>query len=775
MLKHYLQIIFRNLRRYKLVTFFNLAGLSISFASVIILAIYLWNEFSYDKSNENYKQIYMLKLHLIENGQTLEYNTLPNPLADLLQKNIPELQQLCSFAWGPQSYSKPSNPDKIYNLNTWGVDSTFTDIFTIKIKSGNSHPLQGKNKIIISEKVAKKIFGNENPVGKILISDNKIKYTVDAVFYDLPYNFSNRFEAYCSFPDYNWINLWSEYSFIHFYKIPESANIDTIYSKIRNIPFIKDNFLKDENINNNYKFELVPLKDLHFKEGSGNKLFVNTLLLVAVLLLFMALVNYINFAVANTRKLLKAAAIRQVSGETKASVFIVAVAETVILFLVSFIVAIVICYLALPQMQNIIGYPVVLTDYSLLLFVCMILFIVTGIVSALYPAKILTGMQPATALKGIVSKDVNKWTLGKIFTVVQYAISIILITGVLFIEKQISFIRNFDLGFDKENIIVISTTGSIQKQEKAFVNELLKNNNIIDYAYSQFVPGGVGMNWGRTIDGKYVSFVCWPVDQRYLNFMGFEIVKGRNFSDNIDADENNFIFNQTAIKQFDWQKDNIGKSIPGFSFKGKLIGIVKDMKYASLHSEVKPMAFWLTKTRHNELSLKISGKNVKQTVDYIKKVYSDFEKKYPIDYRFLDEQLDSLYKSEEKQASLILIFSIVSIFISFIGTLGLIIFITEYRVKEIGIRKVNGATINQILLMLNKSFIKKIFVAFVIALPVSYLSVKMWLQSFAYQTELSWWIFALSGLVIIIVSVITVTIQSYIAARKNPVEALRYE
>jgi putative ABC transport system permease protein len=555
---------------------------------------------------------------------------------------------------------------------------------------------------------------------------------------------------------------------LHFYKIPENANLDTIYNKIINIPFIKENF-------SDAKIEFTPLKDLHFKKGTGNKTFFNTLILIAVLLLFTAFANYVNFAVANTRKLLKTAAIRQVNGETKTGIFASVTAETIVLYLLASVVAILICHIVLPYLYNITGYEIILSDNIGVLTLCISIFLVVGIIASLYPAKIMTQMQLATALKGIITAHINKWTIGKIFTVIQYAISIILVAGILFMQKQILYIKNFDLGFNKENILIISTTDAIKNQEKAFADELLKNKNITDYAYSQAVPGNVAMGWGRTIDNKNVNFKCWAVDEHYLKFMGFDIVKGRNFSDNINVDENNFIFNQTAIKEFGWQNSAIGKLIPGFNFKGKIIGIVKDVKYASLHEDIYPMAFWLTKTRHNKLSLKISGNNVKQTIDYIKNVYSDFEKKYPINYSFLDKQLDNLYKTEEKQSAMIFIFSIISIFISFIGTLGLIIFITEYRIKEIGIRKVNGASVSQILFLLNKSFIKRTLAAYVIAVPVAYWSVKIWLQNFAYQTNLAWWIFALAGIIIMFISIATVSIQSFFAARKNPVKALRYE
>ena len=248
---------------------------------------------------------------------------------------------------------------------------------------------------------------------------------------------------------------------------------------------------------------------------------------------------------------------------------------------------------------------------------------------------------------------------GKILTVIQYSIYILLILGVLVIEKQISFLKNYDLGFDKENIVLLETTPSIQSQKAAFIDEIMRNPNITDYAFSQFEPGRVGMSWGGEIDGKQVSFYCWPVDERYLDFMGIDVIEGNTFSSNVDADENNFIFNQKALDEFGWNEGYLGKIIPGFDFQGKLIGLVKNMKYASLHEEVQPMAFWLTKTQHDLMSLKIKEENQGATLDHIRDVYARFESKYPVTLSFLDEQLDAQYKQEDKQAQLIFIFCMI--------------------------------------------------------------------------------------------------------------------
>ncbi|MDO9510409.1 MAG: ABC transporter permease [Bacteroidales bacterium] len=775
MIIHYLKLIIKNLQKAGKVTIFNLIGLSVSFAAFMLLSMYLYNEFTYDRYNESYENVYRLEMHREKNGEISMSYMLPNPMADIIAENVSEFEHLCSFAWGPSNFVKESDQNNNFQIYTRAVDSTFCDVFTLRIKSGLRKPLKGKNSIIISEKTANRIFGHENPVGKTLLANFKEPYVVEAVFYELPVNSSFRYEAFCSYPTGKWVNDWSEYSFNHFFKAYPGTDFEAINNKILKIPAIKS--LVEEYPESKVSFSFLPLKDYHFSRsgGNGNLAFDRTLVLVAVLLLLMAFINYVNFAIASAPKIIRSINMRRIFGETKERLLLALIFETLILISFAFLMAIVLAYLTVSIWPDIFGYELILKDYSFIMLYCLLLFYIVGVLFSIYPSRILVSVKPALALKGLISFSVKHSRSGKILTVIQYSISILLIIGVLFIEKQISHLKNYDLGFEKENILVVETTSDIRKQEKSFMDELMKNPNISDYAFSNFVPGGVGMSWGREIEGKQVSFYSWPVDERYMKFMGFKIIEGREFSSNIESDENKFIFNKKALNEFGWTEGYLGKLIPGFDFKGELIGIVNDIKYASLHEEVQPLAFWLTKQRHYQLSLKINGQDLAGTMVHIKNVYSQFEHKYEIKYTFLDEKLNAMYQQEEKQAQLIFIFCLISIIISIVGALGLIIFMCEYRVKEIGIRKINGATVSEIVYMLNRSFVKWILIAFCIAVPISYYILNLWLQNFAYRIGLSWWIFVLAGFMALVVALISVSWYSWRAARKNPVESLRYE
>lgn len=772
---HKLNLFISNFRQASRITLFSLIGLSISLAIFTLLAIYIYSEYTFDHSNKNSDHIYLLES--LEHDRNLKHPFLPNPLGEYLQNELPELKKHCTLKqWGAQ-YSKKNEPHQTHNLDLYSVDSTFTQFFTVDIIMGNPTPLAKKNTIILSESTAKRIFGDTNPIGQVLERNFKEDVTVTAVYKDLPVNNSfHKLDGFCSFITYEWVNDWSEWSFITFFDITEGIEADALEDKINELEQVKESRY-DSKGNPVRTLHLTPLSDLHFDSviGGGNKKLVTTLLVIAILLIVMAFFNHLNFSLAGLPKKAKAISLRKISGARNLDIFILNFVDIAFLITLAFLLSIVITHSILASYPNLYGYEISLSDNKVLIALIYFLSLIMGAFISFIPSRILMVTQHVSALKGTLPFSVKSGKTKYTLPIIQYVVAIILITGVVLINKQIVFIKDYELGFKKENILVLNVSPNIAKQEKAFVDELMKNPAISDYAFSQFVPGGVGMSWGREVDGNNVNFKAWPVDERYLDFMGFEIVKGRSFSSNIKADENTFIFNQTAVKTFGWEENFLGKTIPGMGFTGKIIGVIKDMKYASLYEEVQPMCFWLTPTRHDKLSLRISGNNVSQTIAHIKDVYTHFEKRRPIHYSFLDEALDQQYKQIEKQAELISFACIVALLIAVIGTLGMAIFTCEYRIKEVGIRKTNGASTYEILNLLNRPFLKQVIIAFVIASPIAWYTMQNWLKGFAYQTEISWWIFALAGLSTFFIALLTVSWQTYKAATQNPVKALRYE
>lgn len=770
-----LKTIKSNLRVSKRIKAFNLLGLSISFGVFIILALYIYNEYTFDSINQKSENIYLIEVNNLNQGR--KHPFLPNPLGDYVEDQLGDIKSHCTIKFWEGMYSKKSDIENTFDLSLFSVDSTFTSFFTFNIIRGNKTPLYGKDKIILSQSAAIKIFGDEDPIGKQILKNYREPLTVEAVYEDLPVNSSfYEQDGFCSFITYNWVNEWSEWSFFSFVKLADGANVDAVNAKLNQLDKMQDNCYDDDG-EQIRQLSLTPLSDLHFKSafGNGNIKLVNTLSIVSILLLVMAFVNYLNFSFADLPKRIKNVSLRKISGGSRNEIYLHDSFVAGFIITVAFIIGLGIAQNILHLYPDLFGYEIKMSSNISLLLVLYLLLFVLGVALYLLSTGVLNRVEPIKALKGMVPMSIKRGTSKMILPVMQYVVAITLLAGVLLIYKQLDFIKNYDLGFEKENILVLRTTSDITKSEDTFADELLKNPNISDYAYSQFVPGEVGMGWGRSIDGKIVNYKAWPVDERYLNFMGFDIVKGRTFSSNIKADENNFIFNEAAVTKFGWQDSIIGKKMPGFDFEGDVVGVVKDMKYASLYEEVEPMCFWLTSTRHNRMSLKVSGNNLAQTINYIEETYSKFEKRFPINYFFLDESLNKQYLQSEKQGRLIIYASIIALFIALVGSLGMVIYSCEYRVKEIGVRKANGATTLEIVKLLNKSIITQVLVAFILALPLIYYSLSKWLESFAYKTEVSWWIYFLSGIMVMAITILSISWQSWKAATRNPIEALRYE
>jgi putative ABC transport system permease protein len=357
---------------------------------------------------------------------------------------------------------------------------------------------------------------------------------------------------------------------------------------------------------------------------------------------------------------------------------------------------------------------------------------------------------------------------------IQFVFTIALLASAFIIEKQLNFWQNFDLGINKEHVVYLNTTNVLRDHHQALADELLKNKDIVDYTYAQFIPGKLGMGWGREVEGQLIQLKCWPVDDRFLDFFGIKIAEGGNFAKGSQADINTFILNKKAVEEFGW-KNPLERQIPGFDFTGQVIGVAENINFSSLKEDIVPMQFWKTDTRKNNLILRLKPGNYTQTMAFIQNTANKFDPKNQFEVKFLDDTLNDLYVKETHIAHFIEFVALWCILLAVTGLLGLIIFICRDRIKEIGIRKVNGATISEIVTMLNRDIVRWVLVAFVIATPIAYYTMRKWLENFAYKTELSWWIFALAGLLALGIALLTVSWQSWKAATRNPVEALRYE
>ncbi len=777
----HLKRILKSILKYKTSSGLTLLSLIIAFTGIIILALYVSWEKSFDKFHENADSVYRFETSL--------YNDrVPAKIGKVIREKVPEVEKLTSL-W---SYSGKITTPKLNETNVsfqksaMFAEESFLDIFTFPLKIGDKETaLKDPHSAVVSESFSKTLFGDINPVGENIIVQD-IQYVVTGVMTDFPKNSSMQTDCLLSFstykeePSYSYFDSWNEWSFNIFFSLVDGASIQSSIEKINEIEIVQQ--LKEEMGSDLAEGEelivLRPLTEVHFVPGSGsyvNPVILNVFTLLIVILIIMGAVNFINFSTSQAPLRSKSLSISRVLGGKRISSMAQIIFESVLLSLFAMTVSLLIYWALFQRIESffsIQGLSMSGRYFFLLLFAGFaVLF---GIIAGFYPSRYVTSSPLAQSVKGNAHFSGKGKTIRNALVIVQFAFTIALITSAFVIEKQLNFWRNFDIGINKEHVVYLTTTKDLRDHYQAFADELMKNNEISDYTYTQFIPGQVWMGWGRNIEGQHIQMKCWPIDEHFLSFFDIQIDEGRSFNTTTESDINAFILNEKGKEIFGWDNP-LEREIPGFGFSGPLVGIAKDFNFLSLKGEVEPMIFWRTNERKNRLLLRLLPGNYTQTIAYIKNTAQQFDPKNPVEVQFLDDSLNALYSKEEKIARFIEFVALWTILLSITGLLGLIVFISRDRIKEIGVRKVNGATIAEVVLLLNKDFVKWVLIAFVVAIPASYYAMNKWLENFAYKTNLSWWIFALAGILALGIALLTVSWQSWKAATRNPVEALRYE
>lgn len=785
-LKH----LFKTIVKYRLSSALTVLSLVVSFLGIIILSLYVSYQHSFDNFHKNSENIYRFSFSL---GNNINAGNLPaEQLRLLIKEKIPELEQSISLtSWGFNRYYKPEETmkDAIYG-RSFAVGEDFFKMFDFPLLQGNKNEVLSKPyTLVISQSFANKMYGtSKNVVGKSLMVGRKEAYTISGIMEDIPDNSSFRSDVLVSFesfmqPDNDWraAQTWQEWSFSLFMTLKNNANKDKVIaelSKIDKINEILEN-LAERSAVEKAQVKLIPLDKLRFTQGgytfaSVNEKVLDILLMLIIVLIIMGAVNFINFSTSQAPLRAKSLSVQQILGESKTKARLQIVGESVILSLIALFIALTIhqhSYLYLQDMFRIDGLALENRSMFYLWFtLCAVLF---GVIAGLYPSKYITSSPIAQAVKGKMFFSGKGKRFRNVLITTQFVFTIALIASAVTIEKQLNFWNNFDIGIDKENVLYMRTSNKIRNSYKAFADELMKNTQISNYTYSQSLPGSVGMGWGREVYGKQIQITAWPIDDRFIDFFGIKMADGRKFMQG-DGDINNFILNEKAISDFAWDKP-LEKKFPGFDFEGDIVGISKNFNFSSLKQDLQPMLFWRTDTRKYVLMLKVKTGNYTQLMQDIEATAKKFDPAGTFKVHFLDEALERLYSKEKRMARFIEFVALWTVLLALTGLLGLIIFISRDRIKEIGIRKVNGATIFEIVKMLNSGIILWLSIAFLIATPLAYYAMTVWLSNFAYQTELSWWIFAFSGFSTLAIALLTVSFQTWRTASRNPVESLRYE
>lgn len=788
MVKHNLLIVYRNLLRNKSTFFINLTGLSMGLVCTFLIYLWVNDELKMDKFSKNDERLYQVMERIETEGKTIVAPYTSGPLAETLVKEIPDVETAvaCVVRKEVKTVSVGNNFLKAI-VQFAGKD--YFNVFSYNLLHGNKdNVLRDKNSIVISEELAMKLFhSTDNIVGKDIEFEHEKLFQVTGIF-KAPANASVQFdfvlpmEAYQDFNP-NVLN-WNYNSVKTYIVLRPQSDVVAFNKKIASLLLNK----RDKN-------EAVTLITQRFSEGylygnyengvqSGGRIeYVKLFSVIAFFILIIACINFMNLSTAKAVRRLKEMGVKKTLGASRLSFIFQHLGESVLMSFTSSLVAIVITAFLLPMFNQISDKNLTL-DFNLrFIGPVLLISLVTGLISGSYPALYLSGFRPVSILKRDHLTSGKEILTRKGLVIAQFTISIILIAGVIVISQQIKYLQTKNLGYNKDNIIYFQIEGNVEKNLETFLTELRNIPGVVSASSigQNITESGVNTfsidTWdGKTTSGKNISsFEMRPVNYGMIEMLGIEMEKGRSFSKDFNREDSKIIFNEAAIEAMAGLKDPIGKTIEIQGTKLEIIGVAKNFHFASLHETIKPLFFVLQPSWTHYVMTRIEGGNESETLHQIQKFYQQFNRGFPFDYHFMDETYEKLYAAEYRVSALSRYFSGIAILISCLGLFGLATFTAERRTKEMGIRKVLGSGKTEIAQLLSGEFTKLIIVAIVVAIPVSYLIANKWLENFAYKTNLSWWVFVLAGLLSLGIALLTVSWQSWKAATRNPVEALRYE
>ncbi len=797
MIKNYFKIALRNLMRNKLYSLINIVGLAIGITACILIMLYVQSELSYDTFHEKADRIYRVNLYGVLNGDEINSSVTCPPLAKTMQNEIPEVEEALRL-----TFIEPviRHNNDVFNEKKWCyTDASFFKIFSATFIKGNpENALSQPNTVVLTELTAKRYFGDDNPIGQFIRMGEDQEYEITGVIKDYPENSHIKPDFLASMKgldvdkNLNWIQ-----NMIHTYiLIKEGSTKQDVDAKLEGLvekyvgPAVKQamgiTFEKLKSQGLKYKWYAQPLVKIHFDrevkpvtEASGNKSYMLIFSIIAIFILVIACINYMNMSTARSAKRAKEVSVKKSFGSGRNLLIFQFLSESMLVTLLAMVLAMVFIKLLLPEFNSLIDKQLVFNYFNNFKTIPLMLAfgIGIGIIAGSYPAFFLASFNPIKVLKGSSKSEGGNAKLRSGLVIFQLIVSIGLFSGAFFISKQLSFLQNKDLGFNKENLLIINKADYLGNQLSSFKNELLAQTGILKITNSSSIPGRFNSSnsyFHHSVDDTRGINTFWS-DYDFINTYQIELAEGRFFEEGNQFNDKSVVLNETAVKQLNIENP-IGKQIySGTKTEDNsltIIGVIKDFHSESLHEKMSP--FVLLNGGGEYLSVRISG-DIQQNLKIIEQSWNKFAKGQVFDYVFFDEDFGRLYKAEVRTRKIVSVFSALAILIACLGLLALAAFVAEQRTKEIGIRKANGAKIREILFLLNRNFIKWVAIAFVIATPIAYYIMNNWLENFAYKTTLSWWVFALAGLLALLIALITVSWQSWRAATRNLVEALRYE
>lgn len=803
MFNNYLKLTLRSINKHKVFSFLNIYGLTIGLMCFMLIFLFIRYELSFDSQHSNADRIYMAVFEATGDynmGSPKQAHTHPL-LAPTLKNEFPEVENATRFS--KYNNVMVSMQDKKFLFDKWvWADEFFFDVFDIRLISGDRKTaLDQPFSVVIDEDTAHKLFGFDDPLGKELrvVRGRELTFQVTGVMQNLPANSHFRPQLLGQYNTQNslglarTLNSWSAHWFHSYLLLREGIDMQDLETKIQS--FIRNNIHPSAS-SQNWTYRLLPMMDIHLKstdilkklEAGGDIRYVYICSVLALFILAVAGINFVNLSTARSLTRSREISIRKVVGAHQGQLMRQFMSESQIFTILSLGAAVGLVLLTLRGFSHMIGREITGTALLRPGFILGLLTaaILTGLFSGFYPALYQSRFRPAALLKGALPAAAKGLSLRNGLVVFQFAVSLFLIISTIIISGQLRLIRTKKLGFDREHIVVINISDNkIRQARDAIKNELLQNPGILGATFTQTLP--ININWGSDFeyegrgDKELPNFYYADVDYDYVDVFGMEITAGRNFSRERSTDSewgNAFILNERAVQHLGWD-DPIGKRIgfPESEKMGTVVGVVKDFHCHSLHLPAEPAVLVLNSTSGNLffLSIKIRSENLHQAIGAIEEIWGKHSAGYPFEYYFLDAAYNYLYKSEMKLSTFFRLFSLIAITISCLGLLGLAAFTVERRTKEIGIRKVLGATVPGIILLVTKGFTKWVLLANIVAWPAAYFAMSKWLEGYAYRIDLSVWTFLFCGVAVYAIALLTVGYQSIKAAVQDPTKSLRHE
>jgi len=789
---NYFKITLRNILKHKGYSFINITGLALGMVCSIFIFMWVQDELNYDRYHEKVDSIYRVEEDQYYSGETYHVTVTPYPCAPIFKDRIPEVVDAARLNY---TAALLKYEDKaFYESSVVGIDSTYLDMFTFEFIKGNQKTALDKPfSIIINDEIAEKYFGDEDPIGKTIVFNNQYDFQVTGVFKKFPHNISYSFDVAFPFEFFRELGQYSESwganSITTFVQLASNSALKEVDDKLTGL-------LREYNPDSSTDYMVKPLNRLHlysyfgYGHAAGDIQYIYIFSIIAIFILLIACINFMNLATARSAKRAKEIGLRKVVGANKSSIMGQFFSESIMMAFISLILAVIIVMLLMKPFNTLTQKEITFTIWTNWNFIAGLIGITlfTGIVSGTYPALFLSSFQPAKVLRGSLKSGAKSSLFRRVLVIIQFTLSVFLIIGTIVVYNQLIFMKEKDLGYAKENLVYLTMRGSLNENYNSIKAAMERTPGVLSVSASSHPPYIIGSNsGGADWDGKdpdqHVLIGTNLVDYNFCKTMGIKILEGRAFTEEFPGDLvsrtdsiGGFLVNEETVKVMGLDnKAAIGARFDFFGCSGKIVGVMKDFHYNTVKKEIEPLAMALAPEFVRFVEVRIAPGNTMKTIESMEDAWTSAVGGYPFEYKFLDEDFDRMYRRETRFVSLLEYFSVLAVIIACLGLFGLASFTAEQRTKEIGIRKVLGATEIKLTYLMCKEFIILVALSNLIAWPIAYYFTGDWLESFAYKTDLTLNIFLLAGVLSLVIALLTVGYQAVKASLANPIKSLRYE